>query len=32
MVVDGFIDTNDKSGLGVEPDMTILGEPLRTYG
>jgi len=32
MVVDGFLDTNDKSGLGVEPDMTILGEPLRTYG
>ena len=31
-VVDGFLDTNEKPGLGVEPDMAILGEPLRSYG
>ncbi len=31
MVVDGFLNTNEKPGLGVEPDMTILGEPIRSY-
>lgn len=27
-VVDGFIDATDKPGLGVEPDMGLLGEPV----
>ncbi len=31
MVVDGFLNTNEKAGLGVDPDMTVLGEPLHTY-
>jgi len=31
-VVDGFLNTNEKPGLGVEPDMSILGDPMRTYG
>ncbi len=30
-VVDGFIWANDKPGLGVNPDMAILGEPIRTF-
>ena len=30
-VVDGFLNTNEKPGLGVEPDMSILGEPIKTY-
>ncbi len=31
MVVDGYLNTNEKPGLGVEPDMTILGEPVCSY-
>ena len=31
-VVDGFLEPNEKPGLGVEPDMSILGEPVRTFG
>ena len=31
-VVDGFLEPNEKPGLGVEPDMSILGEPARTFG
>lgn len=31
-VVDGFLQPNEKSGLGVEPDMSVLGEPVRTFG
>ena len=30
-VVDGFIEPNDKPGLGVEPDMAMLGAPLATW-
>lgn len=30
-VIDGFIQANDKPGLGVDPDMSILGEPVRTF-
>ena len=30
-VVDGFLEPNEKPGLGVEPDMSILGEPVRTF-
>ena len=30
-VVDGYLNPNEKPGLGVEPDMSILGEPARTY-
>ena len=30
-VVDGFLDANEKPGLGVEPNPSILGEPIRTY-
>ena len=30
-VIDGFIAPNDRPGLGVEPDMTILGAPLATW-
>lgn len=30
-VVDGFLNANEKPGLGVEPDMSILGEPVRSY-
>ena len=32
VVVDGFLKPNEKPGLGVEPDMSILGEPVRTFG
>ena len=32
MVVDGFIDASEKPGLGVEPDMDFLGEPIMSYG
>ena len=32
MVVDGFLDASDKPGLGVEPDMGILGDPVLSYG
>ena len=31
MVVDGFLNTNEKPGLGVEPAMVVLGEPMRSY-
>jgi L-alanine-DL-glutamate epimerase-like enolase superfamily enzyme len=31
MVVDGYLNTNEKPGLGVEPDLAVLGEPVRTY-
>ena len=31
-VVDGVLEPNEKPGLGVEPDMSILGEPARTFG
>lgn len=30
-VVDGFIDATDKPGLGVEPDMALLGEPMLSF-
>ena len=30
-VVDGYLNTTEKPGLGVEPDMAILGEPIRTW-
>ena len=32
LVVDGYLEPNEKPGLGVEPDLSILGEPVRTYG
>ena len=31
-VIDGYLDANEKPGLGVEPDLSVLGEPMRTYG
>ncbi len=31
MLVDGYLDANEKPGLGVEPDMSVLGETVRTY-
>lgn len=31
MLVDGYLNTNEKPGLGVDPDMSILGEPVRTF-
>ena len=31
MVVDGFLNASEKPGLGVEPDMTVLGSPIQTY-
>ena len=31
MVIDGFLNTNEKPGLGVDPDMSVIGEPLSTY-
>jgi L-alanine-DL-glutamate epimerase-like enolase superfamily enzyme len=30
-VVNGFIWANDKPGLGVDPDISLLGEPVRTF-
>jgi hypothetical protein len=30
-VVDGYLNTTEKRGLGVNPDMTILDEPIRSW-
>lgn len=31
-MMDGFIAPTDAPGLGVNPDMSILGEPIKTFG
>lgn len=31
MVENGYLNANEKSGLGVDPDMEVLGEPMRTF-